>query len=232
MITIPLWLVPWSHLLVLLVCWVTVSALAKIRLAASERTWDQAIRHSQFQAKEAIEVAQHLKELLEPLERALETERVKSAGYFTTIESVLKQRQTWEELYTSQAVEHGNAQALMMDAIGYLTNRLKQAGLEVKIPPLLQEVQGMYQEGHVFPVTSGLRATNQHPIDMNSPKIPGDLGKGSGRVREPFENTYLPSVPPPVLAELTTAEGGDEQGFGCAPPSPSIAEALNPREVT
>ncbi len=113
------------------------------------------------------------------LQRELAAERRKSAGYFETIESVLKQRAVWEDLYNKQAVSHGNAQALMMDAIGYLSGRLQKEGIDVQIPSLLKEVQELYQTEHVFPVTERLRAPTGEPIENGSGRVREGFGKGS-----------------------------------------------------
>lgn len=175
MISIPLWiawLLPAMMLGLGIVLGVWSGRYLRViaqRAAAAE------LAQWQFRAEEAVQIAEQLTEQhqrdgveLHDWQKQLEAERRKSAGYFETIESVLRQRQTWETLYNTQAVEHGNAQALMMDAIGYLSGRLKQAGIEVKIPPLLQEVQGLYQEAHVFPVTQALRDPSREPIETPS----------------------------------------------------------------
>lgn len=163
------------------------------------------VRDWAFRANEAVEIAENLKEIIEPLRLAVEAERRKSAGYLETIESVIRQREVWENLYNKQAVEHGNAQALMMDAVNYLTGRLRQAGIEVKIPPLLQEVQGLYQDGHVFPVTERLREPIPQPIE-----------KGSGRAldaaaAQAVGQRSVSDPPDPAASALLTAVQGNKE---------------------
>lgn len=97
----------------------------------------------------------------------IEVERRRVRGFSETVESVLKQRGNWEDLYSRQAIEHGNAQALMMETIGYLQFQLRENKIDVTVPPLLKEVQALYQEEHVFPV---LRAR----ADPSSATIPGE----------------------------------------------------------
>ena len=68
-----------------------------------------------------------------------------------TIERVLKERDGWCRRYDDQSIGHGNAQVIMMDAISYLEHKLKAAGVEVKLPPIVRETQALYYSEHVEP---------------------------------------------------------------------------------
>ncbi len=69
-----------------------------------------------------------------------------------TIESVIQQRDGWCKLYDDQAIGHGNAQAIMMGVIEHQALKLRQAGIEVPLPPVIQETMGVFVQEHVDPV--------------------------------------------------------------------------------
>jgi len=72
--------------------------------------------------------------------------------YRDTIAGVLEERNSWNRLYDEQSIAHGNAQAVMMDAIGHLERKLKEAGRSVILPPIIRETQELYRSRHIEPV--------------------------------------------------------------------------------
>lgn len=81
---------------------------------------------------------------------AVDWER-RAEEYRGTIQGVLKERDNWNKLYDEQSIGHGNAQAVMMDAIGHLVRLLRKAGVDPKLPAIIQETQDLYRERHVEP---------------------------------------------------------------------------------
>lgn len=85
------------------------------------------------------------------LRQGKEWER-KAGEYRDAIEGILKERDTWNQLYDQQTIAHGNAQAIMMSVIGHLHQRLVRAGIEVTLPDAVHEVHVAFLENHVAPV--------------------------------------------------------------------------------
>lgn len=79
-----------------------------------------------------------------------------------TIETVLKERDGWIELYDKQSIGHGNAQAIMMDAIGYLEAQLSAAGVTVELPGIVRQTQDQYLMAHVLPAVKRSGSTVIH----------------------------------------------------------------------
>ncbi len=71
--------------------------------------------------------------------------------YEGVIAGVLKERDEWNRLYDEQSIGHGNAQAVMMDAISFLERENKKAGSTVELHPVIRETQKLYYERHVAP---------------------------------------------------------------------------------
>ncbi|HMG13068.1 MAG TPA: hypothetical protein VK571_07830 [Gemmatimonadaceae bacterium] len=76
----------------------------------------------------------------------------RATEYRDSIEGILKERDTWNRLYDEQSIAHGNAQAVMMDSIGYLERKLKDAGIPVILPNVVRETQELYRDRHIEPV--------------------------------------------------------------------------------
>lgn len=89
-----------------------------------------------------------------------------------TIERVLKERDGWCARYDDQSIGHGNAQVMMMDAVAYLEHKLKAAGVEVKLPPIIRETQALYYSEHVAPA---LKRTGAE-VMRREPSSSGDTG--------------------------------------------------------
>src|ERR1043166_10172697 len=85
------------------------------------------------QAKKAV-----ADELAQARFQAQDWER-RANEYRDTIAGVLEERNSWNRLYDEQSIAHGNAQAVMMDAIGHLERKLKEAGRSVILPPIIRE---------------------------------------------------------------------------------------------
>jgi hypothetical protein len=64
---------------------------------------------------------------------------------------IIGERDAWNRLYDEQSIGHGNAQAMMMDAIQHLQRKLRDAGVTVALPPIIRETQELYRERHVEP---------------------------------------------------------------------------------
>jgi len=76
----------------------------------------------------------------------------RAVEYRESIQGVLNERNAWNKMYDEQSIAHGNAQAVMMDAIGFLERKLKEAGSPVILPNIIRETQELYRERHVEPV--------------------------------------------------------------------------------
>lgn len=91
---------------------------------------------------------------------SLDWER-KASEYRNTIGGVLVERDNWNRLYDEQSIGHGNAQAIMMDAITFLQRKLQAAGVEVQLPDVVRETQELYRERHIAPT---LQRTGAAPM--------------------------------------------------------------------
>jgi len=88
-----------------------------------------------------------------------------------TIASVLQQRDQWSKLYDEQSIAHGNAQAIMMDAIAFLERKLAAAGVNVTLPPIVRETQALYLDRHVTPVLERSGPPSDNQVESSPPKV-------------------------------------------------------------
>lgn len=73
----------------------------------------------------------------------------KASEYFTKIEEVIQERETWRNLYNDQAGGHQNAQALMLQTISNLVHLYKkETGKTPRIDPLIEVVCGDWTQKH------------------------------------------------------------------------------------
>jgi hypothetical protein len=98
------------------------------------------------QAKKAV-----AEELTQARFAAQDWER-RATEYRDSIAGILKERDAWNRLYDEQSIAHGNAQAVMMDSIGYLERKLRDAGSPVILPNVIRETQELYRDRHIEPV--------------------------------------------------------------------------------
>lgn len=83
--------------------------------------------------------------------------RRKASEYFEKIEDVIRERETWRNLYNDQAGGHHNAQALMLQTIANLIYlHKKETGKTPKIDPLIEVVCGDWTQKHGPEVRSTL----------------------------------------------------------------------------
>lgn len=83
------------------------------------------------------------------LEDVLAKAERRAEEYFTTIEEVLKERDTWKTLYEDQARGHQNAQNLMMRQITTLVNMYqRETKKPVRLPPILDAVFTEWNANH------------------------------------------------------------------------------------
>lgn len=78
----------------------------------------------------------------------LATLRIQSRGYQELVRTVQRERDTWMELYYSQATGHDNAQRWMMRENQSLAQQVKQAGGEPKIHPTILEMRAEFEAEH------------------------------------------------------------------------------------
>lgn len=128
--------------------------------------------------------AELLREVTEQLQRTLaernDFER-RAEENRKTIETVLKERDGWIELYDKQSIGHGNAQAIMMDAIGYLEAQLSAAGVTVELPGIVRQTQDQYLMAHVLPAVKRSGSTVIHRGEPEPNSAPAS-GKGASSV--------------------------------------------------
>ncbi len=92
-----------------------------------------------------------LTEQVAELRVGIDTERDKTSRYFTAIDGIKKERDDWHQLYTGQAIGHGNAQNLMMGEIEKLARALAAKGVRYSMPRVLQEVREEYLGKYEMP---------------------------------------------------------------------------------
>lgn len=87
-----------------------------------------------------------------------------------SIATVLKERDGWCRRYDDQSIGHGNAQVIMMDAISYLEGKLRAAGVEVQLSPIVRETQALYYSEHVEPALKRTGAESvRKPLPASKP---------------------------------------------------------------
>jgi len=99
-------------------------------------------------------LVQQVTELRLQLDAAREVttqERDKTSRYFTKISEMERERDDWHQLYTGQAIGHGNAQNLMMGEIEKLARVLAAKGVKYSMPMILQEVRAEYLGDYEMP---------------------------------------------------------------------------------
>lgn len=126
----------------------------------------------QVRSEVAVELTQAQAAARDALRRAGE--------YQGVIEGVLNERNSWNRLYDEQTIAHGNAQAIMMDAIGFLERKLREAGVNVELPPVVRETQALYLDRHVNPVLQRTEAAKAQP-----PPSQGQTMSAQGRLDAP-----------------------------------------------
>jgi hypothetical protein len=72
----------------------------------------------------------------------------KATEYFNTIESVLKERDTWRTWYYESAAGHGTAQSLLMTERERLIHQLQAHGIKPHTHPQVDEVVALCSEQH------------------------------------------------------------------------------------
>jgi hypothetical protein len=179
----------WLALTLFLMCisflvgyaWVALSERVQVTRLTSERSLalkeasDLAdlVRQLTVQLNETIETSEKRHQAtLEAGTRQIDDWKRRAEEYRVTVESVLKQRDQWCDLYNEQSIGHGNAQAIMMDAIAFLERKLRQAGVEVTLPPVVRETQELYRDRHVEPA---LAHTGGPALVRGSDQAPGNV---------------------------------------------------------
>ena len=110
------------------------------------------------------------------VERAREQvgqERDKTSRYVKQILAIERERDDWHNLYTGQAIGHGNAQNLMMGEIEKLARTLAAKGVKYSMPRILQDVREEYLGKYEMP------ARADKPLPEIAPDARG--GGASGR---------------------------------------------------
>jgi hypothetical protein len=79
---------------------------------------------------------------------ALKSEVRKGEELFKTIESVLKERDGWRDLYYVEASEHGNAQRQLLEERGRLIYQLQKAKLNPIVNLSLERMVAEFREKH------------------------------------------------------------------------------------
>ena len=82
------------------------------------------------------------------LARERDFEARKATEYFATIETVLKERDHWRDLYWVEASEHGNAQRQLLEERGRLIHQLKAAGIKPASSPIIERIVAEFSGKH------------------------------------------------------------------------------------
>lgn len=189
--------------LVALVGWTVASIAAGWK--AGEKSWLVSGQLAiQIATRDLNELVDGLRAQLERTSADLVDQERRSEERRLVIERVLQERDTWQNLYSDQAIAHGNAQAVMMDAVEFLERKLRQAGITVNLPDIIRHTQANYVDRHVEPLLRSSVATAvpvKEPPD--SPPIAACLrvlgGLGRSAVKEPPDS-------PPTAAPAETPE--------------------------
>lgn len=98
-----------------------------------------------------VEQVTELRVQLDATRELVTRERDKTSRYFTKISDMEHERDEWHQLYTGQAIGHGNAQNLMMGEIEKLARVLAAKGVKYSMPMILQEVRAEYLGKYEMP---------------------------------------------------------------------------------
>jgi len=103
----------------------------------------------------------------------LENAQRKTNAYFLKIDEVLKERDSWRDLYNDQSAGHENAQALMMSTIAGLSQAYtRETGKVPQIDPLILQVQADWQGAHGASVRESLGTDGKKQADeLRAPKV-------------------------------------------------------------
>lgn len=86
--------------------------------------------------------------------RRWEEEERRAESFSAVVAGIIRERDQWRDLYFAEAIAHGNAQGYMMAFIEAQYRRLKQAGIEVALPPILAELKTGHARDHAIPATA------------------------------------------------------------------------------
>lgn len=104
-------------------------------------------RESEDLAEARVASARLTREVAE-LERKAQDEARKGGELFKTIESVLKERDGWRDLYFVEATEHGNAQRQLLEERSRLVKQLQKAGVKPAVSPAIERIVNEFSEKH------------------------------------------------------------------------------------
>lgn len=76
------------------------------------------------------------------------TLKQQSAGYHQLVKTVQRERDSWRDLYYSQATGHDNAQRWMMREHQSLAQQVKQLGGKPKMDPTILEMRAEFEAEH------------------------------------------------------------------------------------
>lgn len=161
-----------SWILLISVLVIAVAAFLALRLhgrlkAQMGRSFDREVRaeiESRWAAHQApwsdlaAELITSVATIEQLTQQLLDTDRLRAEyerranEYRSTNEGILNERNQWVKIHTEETAAHGNAQAVMMDAIHFLASKLQRAGVAFELPAIIQETQQLYIERYIEPV--------------------------------------------------------------------------------
>ncbi len=124
---------------------------------------NQALRADALAHQDMRELCENLTRQLEQTTRERNDFRRREEERRLSIEGILKERDDVWKMHDEQTIAHGNAQVLMMSGIAYLHEKLRQHGVTVEMPSIIQETHDLYVQEHVNPVLvrSGTQAVHK-----------------------------------------------------------------------
>lgn len=96
----------------------------------------------------------HLAEMDQVRQRAVKyaNERgQRSEDLWASLVRMEKERDQWRDLYQTHALEHGNAQALLLNECTRMAQICQLAKLDIQVSPAVRSVVLEYHEAHVAP---------------------------------------------------------------------------------
>lgn len=149
-------------------------ALRATRVVVAER--DEAQVALELAMQESATERDRLHAELKLVINDLHTERDKVSRYFAKISDFERERDGWQNMYHTQSIGHGNAQALMMSTIENLARQLQAKGVRAQIPKVLHEIRDEFLGTHELPAREGVEAlkklTAAQPTAETAPTTP------------------------------------------------------------